>query len=319
VILQDAKGTVILDAGPGSTLLEFLHESAITEIDAVIISHADSDHISGLVSLLSAATIQVREVHLNSDATKRSDIWQDLRFAIADASSRAALSVTTEVTTSSTPEFARGNVQIEILYPDPPLAMAGPGGTDLKGRRLTANSMSVVARISYQSIPRLLLTGDIDAVGLENLLEAFPSLQSEVLVFPHHGGRPSQADPAEFANLLCQAVQPNLIVFSIGRGQYQTPRPDIVAGIRRVLPNVTIACTQLSMNCAENIPSLPPTHLASIIARGRTRHSCCAGSIRLILEPATIRYIPPLQDHQNFVTTNAPTALCRRSWQNGSL
>ena len=45
------------------------------------------------------------------------------------------------------------------------VAMAGPGGTDLKGRKLTANSMSVVARINYQSIPRLLLTGDIDACG----------------------------------------------------------------------------------------------------------------------------------------------------------
>lgn len=319
VILQDAKGTVIFDAGPGSTLLEFLHESAITEIDAVILSHADTDHIAGLVSLLYAATVHVRRVYLNSDATKDSAFWKNLRYAIADASSRTAISVSTEVTTESTQEFARGDVQIEILYPDPPLAMAGPGGTDLKGRRVTANSMSVVTRISYQSIPRLLLTGDIDGVGLENLLEAFPSLQSDVLVFPHHGGRPSRADPVEFANSLSQAVQPNLIMFSLGRGKYNTPRPDIVEGIRSALPNVAIACTQLSKNCAENVPSLPPTHLASLVARGQFRHSCCAGSIRLILEPKTIRYIPPLQDHQDFITVNASTALCRRSWQNGSL
>ena len=61
---------MIFDAGSGSTLLEFLDESAITEIDTVIISHADADHLSGLLSLLSAATVQVRHVHLNSDATK---------------------------------------------------------------------------------------------------------------------------------------------------------------------------------------------------------------------------------------------------------
>ena len=140
--------------------------------------------------------------------------------------------MTIGVTTNSTHEFARGDVQIEILYPDPAVAMAGPGGTDLKGRKLTANSMSVVARICYQAIPRLLLTGDIDAVGLETCLRFFPSPKSDVLVFPHHGGRPSHADPAKFANVLSQAVQPNVIVFSIGRGKYQTPRPDIVAGIR---------------------------------------------------------------------------------------
>lgn len=319
VILQDARGTVIFDAGSKSTLLEFLQDSAITEIDAVIISHADADHLSGLVSLLSAATVQVRQLYLNSDATKDTAIWQDLRFAIADASSRAEISVSTEVTTRSTQEFARGDIQIEILYPAPALAMAGPGSKDLMGRKLTPNSMSVVARISYQSIPRLLLAGDIDGVGLENLLETFPSLQSEVLLFPHHGGRPSRADPAEFASALSHAVQPNLIVFSIGRGRYDTPRPDIVEGIRSALPNAAIACTQLSKNCAENVPSLPPAHLASISAKGQMSQSCCAGSIRLILEPKTTRYNPSLQDHQDFITANAPTALCRRSWQDASV
>ncbi len=245
---------------------------------------------------------------------------QDLRYAIADATARAATIVTIGVTTStSTQEFERGDLQIEILYPAPALAMAGPGGSDLKGRKLTSNSMSVVARIRYLSIPRVLLTGDIDAVGLENLLEIFPSPQSDVLLFPHHGGHPSHANPAGFANSLSQAVQPNLIVFSIGRGRYQTPRPDIVAGIRSVLTNVTIACTQLSTNCAASIPIDPPTHLASFAARGRINRSCCAGSIRLVLEPKTIRYTPALQDHQDFITANAPFALCRRTWQSSPL
>ena len=317
-VLQDAIGTVIFDAGSGSTLLEFLRDSAITEIDAVIISHADADHLSGLLSLLSSATVHVRKVHLNSDATKDSDIWEDLRYAVADATERAATSVAVEVTTSSTQEFSRGDVQIEILYPSPAVAMAGPGGTDLKGRRLTANSMSVVARILHRSEPRVLLTGDIDAVGLENLLEALPYPQSDVLVFPHHGGRPSHADPGQFANRLSQAVKPDLIIFSIGRGRYQTPRPDIVEGIRSVLPDVTIACTQLSANCAASLPSADPTHIASIVARGRSDRSCCAGSIRLTFEPSTIGRIPRLQDHQDFITANAPSALCRRSWQVGT-
>ena len=318
VVLQDATGTVIFDAGSGATLLEFLQESAINEIDAVIISHADADHLSGLVALLSAATVQVRHVYLNADATKESDIWKDLRYAIANATAGEATGVTVGITTTSTQEFARGDIQIEILYPEPAVAMAGPGGTDLKGRRLTSNSMSVVARISYNSIPRLLLTGDLDAVGLENLLEAFPSPRSEVLVFPHHGGLPSRANPGNFAQLLGQAVQPSLVVFSIGRGKYQTPRPDIVEGIRSVLPKVNIVCTQLSANCASDVPAALPTHLASIVAKGRINRSCCAGSIRLLLEPKTIRYIPPLQGHRDFVTANAPSALCRRTWQNGS-
>ena len=315
VVLQDSRGTVIFDAGSGSTLLEFLHDSAITEVDAVVISHADADHLSGLLSLLTAATVQVRQVLLNSDATKDSDIWEDLRYAVEDATTRSATNVTVGVTTTtSVQEFRRGDLEIEILYPSPALAMAGPGGSDLKGRRLTSNSMSVVARVNYHSAPRLLLTGDLDAVGLENLLEDLSSLQSEILVFPHHGGRPSRADPAKFASTLSHAVEPNMIVFSIGRGKYQTPRPEIVAGIRSALPEVTIACTQLSANCASSIPQAPPTHLASIAARGRANNSCCAGSIRMVLEADAIHYMPALQHHQSFITAHAPSALCRRTW-----
>ncbi len=315
VVLQDARGTVIFDAGSGSTLLEFLHDSAITEIDAVIISHADADHLSGLLSLLTSATVQVRHVFLNSDATKDSDIWEDLRYAISDATTRASMNVTVGVTTTtSAHEFVRGDLEIEILYPAPALAMAGPGGSDLKGRKLNSNSLSIVARVSYQSTSRLLLTGDLDAVGLENLLDDLSSLQSEVLVFPHHGGRPSRADPAKFASSLSQAVEPNMIVFSIGRGKYQTPRPEIVAGIRSALPEVTIACTQLSANCASSIPQAPPTHLASIAARGRANHSCCAGSIRMFLEADAIHYMPAFQQHQSFISAHAPFALCRRTW-----
>ena len=315
VVLQDATGTVIFDAGSGATLLEFLHDSAITEIDAVIISHADADHLSGLLSLLTAETVQVRQVFLNSDATKDSDIWEDLRYAVEDATLRAATNVTVGVTTTtSAQEFTRGDLEIEIIYPGPALAMAGPGGSDLKGRKLTSNSMSVVARVSYQSTSRMLLTGDLDAVGLENLLEDLPSLRSDVLVFPHHGGRPSRADSADFASTLSHAVKPNMIIFSIGRGKYQTPRPEVVAGIRSALPEVTIACTQLSANCAASIPPAPPTHLASIAARGRVNHSCCAGSIRMILDSDAIRYMPAFQDHQSFISAHAPSALCRRTW-----
>jgi len=191
--------------------------------------------------------------------------------------------------------------------------MAGPGGRDLQGRQLSANSMSVVVRISYQSVPQVLLAGDLDAVGLDNLLEHYPSPRAAVLVFPHHGGRPANADPTQYAIRLSQAVQPEVVVFSIGRGRYQTPRPEIVAGILRILPTAHIACTQLSTYCAVGLPSVSPIHLAPVVARGRASNACCAGSILLTLNPRAAQPLPGLRDHHAFVIANAPSALCRRS------
>ena len=190
--------------------------------------------------------------------------------------------------------------------------MSGPGGRDVSGRRLNANSMSAVVQISYRTVSRVLLTGDLDSTGLENLLEHYPGPNSEVLIFPHHGGLPGAADPVWFAKKICEAVRPEMIIFSIGRGLYQTPRPEIIAGIRSTLPEVYIACTQLSRNCAVTVPTTNPTHLGQLVARGSHRKACCAGSIQLVFSDDGVHSVPSREDHQGFVTSNAPSALCRR-------
>ena len=67
-ILIDSEGVVVIDTGLGSSLLEYLEESGVTTIDAVLISHADEDHIGGLVQLLSSSKFRVRSVRLNTGA-----------------------------------------------------------------------------------------------------------------------------------------------------------------------------------------------------------------------------------------------------------
>src|SRR6185436_11845015 len=58
-VLRDDRGAVIVDTGVGVTLLEFLEQCGITAIDAVLISHSDSDHVAGLIKLLSQPHIEV--------------------------------------------------------------------------------------------------------------------------------------------------------------------------------------------------------------------------------------------------------------------
>jgi len=51
-VLIDTDGVVVIDAGNGSKLLEFLSNRQITTIDVLILSHADGDHIGGVMALL---------------------------------------------------------------------------------------------------------------------------------------------------------------------------------------------------------------------------------------------------------------------------
>ena len=313
VILEDGDGVLLFDAGRGTTLSTFLEQNEISTIDAVVISHADADHIGGLTSLLLKKEVLVRQIYINADAIKDSDTWFYLRRAVSDAMVRG-LKVTVGVTTATTaPEFQREGLTVEVLAPDPAVTMAGPGGKDLQGRTLNSNSMSVVTRIFYLENPQAVIAGDLDGTGLQNLLEHRDKFPARLLVFPHHGGLPGDMDSAKFTSLVCEAVQPEVVVFSTGRGSYATPRPEIIAGIRSTLTAPQIACTQLSENCAESVPDFGSSHWNSIVARGRQRRACCAGSIQVTLQENSMEVTPSRDKHHAFILQHAPSALCIRN------
>lgn len=309
-VLHHEHAAFVIDAGSRDTLLEFLAQREIREIDAVLISHADADHIAGLFGLLAQLEITVHAVHLNSEALRGSDLWQALRVALADARRRGGLDIQPHLSTATLPMEA-GPIQLRVLAPSPEMALSGAGGNDLQGRPLTANSMSAVVRISAYGRPEALLTGDLDSIGLDNLLSEHPEPRARVLVFPHHGGRPGRADPHTFAVQICEAVRPEVVVFSHARGAHGTPLPDIVRGVLDGTPMAHVACTQLSGHCAAVLPAEEPEHLAVHPARGRAAVACCAGTIEVILDSDGVSYSPDLDAHLAFIRRAAPSALCQ--------
>ena len=44
-VLRDTGGVVVFDTGKGPALVEFLKHNSITEVEALVLSHADDDHI----------------------------------------------------------------------------------------------------------------------------------------------------------------------------------------------------------------------------------------------------------------------------------
>ena len=309
-VLRDDRGAVVIDAGPGSTLLEFLEQREITAIDAVLISHADADHVGGLLALLAQEHIVVRTVFLNTEPLRKTAAWDQLLVALTDAHRRRAVKVHSQLTSTSSELLRREEVEIQVLSPSPVMALVGAGGQQPGGPQLSANAMSAVVRIVVNGIPEVLLPGDLDAVGLDYLLAECPEPRARVLVFPHHGGRPGRADPEDFAARLCTIVGADVVIFSIGRGKHATPQPEVIRGVLRAKPGAHIACTQLSERCAASLPSAPPTHLNERPARGRVGNTCCAGTIELTLRGDASTYTPARSGHRNFVEREAPAALC---------
>jgi competence protein ComEC len=217
------------------------------------------------------------------------------------------------ITDSGTLDLA--TFKIEVLGPSNYLAGKGPGSNDRSGRRISTNSISSVIRIlNNDNVPLLLLPGDIDEIGLDDIISHGVNATSPIVVFPHHGGLPSSPEIVEeFTHRLFNLVTPSVVIFSIERGErYRNPRPEIITTLKNHFENVRIMCTQLSGHCATRLPIQSPVHLANVYAQGKQECKCCAGTI--IIDPSLPDPISPMVNpHQEFINLTAPTALCRHN------
>lgn len=147
-VLFNTRGVVVIDGGRNGVLIDFLRELRVKTVHALLVSHADADHIRSASNVLLDEEIDVKEVYYNSDASQHSKAWQCFRKAIKEARRRKKTHAEPQLTTSLTGHLNYGDARIEVLYPYPEMAASGPGGLDEEGQPITSNSMSAVIRLS---------------------------------------------------------------------------------------------------------------------------------------------------------------------------
>jgi len=314
-ILRDTNALTVIDCPPTTTLTETLEALGINVIDHILISHADIDHAGGLPLLL--GKIGVRNVYINPDATKRGPRWAEIRTALTSLYRSG-----TKVHRALGPEISKridsGQVEIEILAPSLMEGLSGAGGDDRERRKLKSNSVSAVIGLIHNSDRVVLLPGDLDEVGLDNLLAEQQDIEAPILIFPHHGGSADGMDNYLFARKLCGLVKPNLVIFSLernkvfGKHRLENPRDDIMQGILSARPDVHVMCTQLSGKCAAKNPISDFDHLTNLPAWGSANNNCCGGTIIISINGKQTIYVPHLSSHRAFISNpnKVPTPMC---------
>lgn len=305
---QDAHS--VIDAPVGALLLNTLEDSGISCVDVAFISHADKDHIAGVISLLSSKTIQLKKLFLNPDSQKQTRIWRHLLAAVSVAERQGSCEVIPTLTTTMPGTVPVGDVSIRVEAPSASFALAGSGSIDAQSRHITSNSISAVLRLNCDDSPGLLLAGDIDEIGLDDALNYDRELTAETLVFPHHGGLPSSSNPPAFVSKLMNAVKPSLVIFSNGREKHNNPRPEIVAPVAQT--GCGIACTQLAKNCNQS-PVFQSAHLEEHRAQGQSVGASCGGSMTINLADSGKRMVSAHDAHQSFIDEAVETPMCRIS------
>lgn len=306
-VLFSGSDVAVFDTGTGSGLLRFLKEQNVGRIKTIFLSHADHDHIGGLINLLGANTIAVERVVLNTDSLKDSVAWDDLRYEL-DARHRAGTTkFDTTIRTGDGEVF--GAVTATAAAPSPYFTASGAGGTDRSGRKITSNSISAVIRLAADHGPIAVLAGDLDVVGFDELVRTEGQIDAPILVFPHHGGGIGSSEVRGYVAALIKQVRPRVVVFSIGRRRRGTPDPKIIRCIREAAPEARIVCTQLSHHCAKSLPKSEPSHLSPAFALGRSDGACCGGTILISLSDPS-RITPASAGHLAFIGQAAETPLC---------
>ena len=208
IVARTENHALLYDTGPGfsseadsggRTIVPFLRGEGIKHLDAMIVTHADSDHSGGALSVLEAVPVKRLVSSLRAD------------HPIQHAASNQHHCHAGE-------SWQWDGVQFDMLH---------PSEQSYSNPKLKTNALSCVLKITTAH-GSVLLPADIEKKSEYQLLaNNGNALPSTVLVAPHHGSKTSSTD--EFV----RQVNPRLVIFTVGyRNRFGHPREEVLERYR---------------------------------------------------------------------------------------
>ncbi len=211
ILLRDPNGyTILIDGGKttaGPTVVNYIKSKGISSIDVIVATHADSDHIGGLITVLQDNSIAVHRILYNGYAGSTAT-WNAFVSALTDRG------LTLEA--AQFPETLHlGALTIWVM--NPASGLSNP----------ETNDASVVMKVIFGS-KAFLFTGDISSTIEATVLARQTPVSADVLKVAHHGSAYSSSP-----NFL-GTVQPDEAVISVGANSYGHPSADTILRLEAV-------------------------------------------------------------------------------------
>lgn len=210
-LIRDGNGfDILVDGGrkgASEYLLDYMGEVGVDDLEVVLATHADSDHIGGLIAVIEGDDIPIESVFYNG-YPGTTQTWTE--FSDAVTSSGLSLNQAQYPNT-----YIWGGITVKVL--NPTSGMIDPD----------QNDASVVLFIDYAQIS-MLLPADIDS-SIENILpDRVNTLQADILKVAHHGSKHSTSQS------FLQEVQPQEAIISVGTNPYGHPAPETLSRLNDI-------------------------------------------------------------------------------------
>jgi competence protein ComEC len=203
-LLQKDGVAILVDTGPpGGPILRRLSEAGVHRLDALVITHAQSDHEGAALQVL--RRVPTRLV-LNGGAGWPSPVQDEL----------ARATTARRIPGHAGQVLTLGGIRMRMLWPPPPSRDFRPEGDP--------NLRALVAHVQVGAFD-LLLPADAES----DVTATLPLTEVEALKVAHHGSA-DEGLPA-----LLERVRPRFAAIEVGRANsYGHPAPSTLAALKQV-------------------------------------------------------------------------------------
>lgn len=208
VLLASQGRFALVDCGSGNSWLsagdvaaDHLASLGCKRLDYLILTHFDSDHVSGVTALAERLEIGTLLAPEAADG-------EGLRESVLSAAERAGSAL---VSVEELRMIPLGGAALTVYPP------VGAGGDNEEGLAVLASAGEL----------DLLVTGDMDRSTERQLLAAYDLPDVEVLVAGHHGSRYSTSEE------LLEALGPETVCISVGSNSYGHPSEETLERLAR--------------------------------------------------------------------------------------
>jgi competence protein ComEC len=220
--LPYARGTYLIDTGGSISIpkqewqkqkreytvgadivLPYLRSKGIKQLDKLILTHGDQDHMGAAFELLK--NIRIKEIVLGSKK-----VYDEKEQQVANIANEKQIPVKI---VKSGDRWNVGDISFFVLSP--------------KGDEREKNDQSIVVYTKLGG-KTWLFTGDMEEEREQKLLEEYPRLQADVLKAGHHGSKTSTSEA------FLQKIQPKTAIISVGqKNRYGHPHKEVLQRLKK--------------------------------------------------------------------------------------